>query len=287
MIKKSGGDSFTSAKRVTRVPGSLHFGGAFLFVFPIPLFMAVAVSLGRGHFSGVLGNASAAVLLLIGASSLRRGLYLEQVYKSKKVAVAPKYPFKLLASLTLGFGVMTAAKFGAGHTLLVAICFGIGAALGTLLVYGTDPRKEKVATAGYGYTTSEVVQALEDAEHLVRKIETASAAIQNQELNDRILRIAFAARKILTVIEEDPRDLRRARKFLNTYLEGARKVIEGYAKTHTKTSTDELETNFRSVLITIEEVFEKQHRKLLQNDVLDLDVQIEVLATQLKREGIL
>jgi len=40
------------------------------------------------------------------------------------------------------------------------------------------------------------------------------------------------------------------------------------------------------VLVTIEQVFGEQQQKLLENDVLDLDVQIEVLKTQLEREGV-
>ena len=48
-----------------------------------------------------------------------------------------------------------------------------------------------------------------------------------------------------------------------------------------------MEDNFRNVLVTIEDVFGEQYKKLLENDVLDLDVQIEVLTTQLKREGVL
>jgi hypothetical protein len=34
-------------------------------------------------------------------------------------------------------------------------------------------------------------------------------------------------------------------------------------------------------------VFQEQRRKLLESDIMDLDVQIEVLASQLKREGFL
>ncbi len=287
MNEHTNGDSFTSAQRVTKTPGTVSFGGALLFIFPIPLFMAVAVSLGRGDFSGVLGNASAAILFLVGALTMRKGLNVERVYNAKKVATAPKIPLKLAASIIIGVAAMLAAKFGVGHGLLVALCFGIGAAVGGILAYGADPRKEKVAKAGYGYTTAEVVEALEEAEQKVRKIESARRQINNQELKDRLSRIVVSARKVLAVIEDDPRDLRRARKFLNTYLEGARKVTEGYAQTHKKTQSNELEANFRNVLMTIEEVFDEQHRRLLRNDVLDLDVQIEVLATQLKREGIL
>jgi hypothetical protein len=81
--------------------------------------------------------------------------------------------------------------------------------------------------------------------------------------------------------------LRRARKFLNVYLDGAQKVTEGYAKTHARVAAPDLDDNFRRVLVTIEEVFQEQQQKLLETDITDLDVQIEVLATQLKREGVI
>lgn len=287
MNEHTGGESFTSAQRVSKTPGRLAFGGSLLFIFTVPLLMAVAVSLGRGDFSGVVGNALAALSFLIGALMMRKGLQAERVYDAKKVAIAPRLPLKLTASIIIGTGAALAAKIGAGHGLLVAMCFGIGAAVGCILAYGMDPKKEKVVNAAYGYTAAEIVEALEEAEQKVRKIESARHQINNHELKERLSRIVASARKVLSVIEDDPRDLRRARKFLNTYLEGARKVTEGYAKTHIKTQSNELEENFRNVLITIEEVFDEQYQRLLQNDVLDLDVQIEVLATQLRREGIL
>ena len=80
--------------------------------------------------------------------------------------------------------------------------------------------------------------------------------------------------------------MRRARKFLNTYLDGAQRVVTGYAKAHVNDQSHSLEDNFRRILITIEEVFEQQYRRLLDNDLHDLDVQMEVLETQLKREGL-
>lgn len=287
MTEPTGGKSFASAQPVARRPGHIVFGGTLLFVLSVPLLMAAAVSLGRGYFAGVVGNTAAAVLFVIGALVLRKGLKAEREYHARRVALAPRLPLKLIASVIVGIATMLAANLGVGHNLAVAISFGIGAAVGCVLAYGSDPRKEKLAKAGYGYTTAEVVAALEEAEQRVAKIEAASVKIRNQELRERLTRIAASARKVLSVIEEDPKDLRRARKFLNTYLGGAQKVTEGYARTHVKTESNQLEQNFRNVLMTIEEVFEQQHQRLLENDVLDLDVKIEVLATQLKREGLL
>jgi hypothetical protein len=48
-----------------------------------------------------------------------------------------------------------------------------------------------------------------------------------------------------------------------------------------------LETNFSRVLDSIEQTFNEQQVKLLEDKQFDLDVQIEVLETQLKREGVL
>ncbi len=44
--------------------------------------------------------------------------------------------------------------------------------------------------------------------------------------------------------------------------------------------------NFRHVLETVERVFEEQREILKRNESLDLEVQIEVLKTQLEREGV-
>ena len=52
-------------------------------------------------------------------------------------------------------------------------------------------------------------------------------------------------------------------------------------------ASNELEQNFRNLLDSIETVFKEQKDKLLEEDLFDLDVQMEVLATQLKHEGVI
>ncbi len=146
--------------------------------------------------------------------------------------------------------------------------------------------EKKIADA-QGYSGDEILRMLEESSQVIRSIEQANKKIRNAELNRRIENICSIADRILAEIESDPRDIRRARKFLNVYLDGAKQVTEGYAQTHQQTQVGLLEQNFRNVLETIESVFQEQHQKLLEDDVFDLDVKIEVLTTQLKREGIL
>jgi 5-bromo-4-chloroindolyl phosphate hydrolysis protein len=280
-------DQFRKPKRF--VADTLHRyspRGLLLYFLPMALIPATFIALGKGHLLGVIVNAAGFALYMLAAWYLRKGLQAEHVYEKSRIARPPK-PLKMTAAIIAALTTGMIAWLGAGRPLPVALLFTGGAFLGMYLSYGFDPRKEKNIVAAHGYSRDEILQTLEDSSRIIRGIEQANDRIRNAELNRRIERICEIADSILAEIEADPRDIRRARKFLNVYLDGARQVTEGYAKTHPQTQSGELEQNFRNVLETIESVFQEQHQKLLEEDVFDLDVKIEVLTTQLKREGIL
>jgi len=260
--------------------------GLLLYFLPMALIPATFIALGKGHLLGVLVNAAGFTLYMLAAWCVRKGLQAEHVYNNSRIARPPR-PLKMTAAILAALATGMIAWLSARNSLPVSLLFAGGAFLGMYLSYGFDPRKEKNIVAAHGYSRDEILRTLEDSSRIIRGIEQANDRIRNTELNQRIERICGIADSILAEIEADPRDIRRARKFLNVYLEGARQVTEGYARTHPQTQSGELEQNFRNVLETIESVFQEQHQKLLEEDVFDLDVKIEVLATQLKREGIL
>lgn len=261
--------------------------GVMMFLLPLPVLIAAIMALAQGQLGPLIGDAIGYSLFLAGALLLRRGLLSEGEYDRRRIAKTP-WPFKTLGGGLIGLATGVTAWLGAGHSLAIGGAFGLVALLGCYLHYGFDPRAAKRFTDRDGIdATEQVVQALEQAERSIVAIEQANRDIRNAELNARLRRIVQLARDILKLLEEDPRDLRRARKFLNVYLDGAQKVTEGYAKTHARVATPELDDNFRRVLATIEEVFQEQQQKLLETDITDLDVQIEVLTTQLKREGVI
>ena len=276
------------AERYQQPPGRYPSPkGALMFLLPLPVLFAAIASLARGNLGGLLGNAAGYGLFLAGALLLRRGLLTEADYDRRQVAKAP-YPLKTLGGGIIALATGVTAYLGARYPSIIAAAFGLAALLGCYLSYGFDPRAAKRFTDSDGVdTTDRVLEALAQAERSIAAIEQATRDIRNAEFNGRLRRIAALARQILKLLEEDPRDLRRARKFLNVYLDGAKQVTEGYAKTHGRVAAPELEDNFRHVLTTIEEVFAEQQQKLLETDVTDLDVQIEVLTTQLKREGVI
>jgi 5-bromo-4-chloroindolyl phosphate hydrolysis protein len=214
-------------------------------------------------------------------------LVSEAAYERRLVAKTP-WPLKASGGVLIGLGTGLTAWLGVGHHPGIAFAFGVVALLGCRLFYGGDPVAAKRVTAASGLdTTDQVLAALAQAERSIAAVEQSSRDIRQPELNQRLRRVAALAREILTLLEEDPRDLRRARKFLNVYLDGVQHVVEGYARTHQRAASPDLDANFRRVLTSIEEVFQEQRQKLLESDIMDLDVQIEVLTSQLKREGLL
>ena len=268
--------------------GLLHSShGLLLYILPLALIPASILSFIYGDFLRIVTNISGCAAFLLAAGLLRRGIAAEKEYQNKKISLAPKWPLKTLAAIIVAIATGGIALVGAGNTFFVSIAFGLGAMAGMGLYYGLDPLQEKMIAGSHGYTAEEVTATIYEAELQIFGIEQANEKINNRFFNQRINVICGQARDIVGLLEEDPGDIRRARKFLNTYLGGALKVTEGYADMQRKQQAEQLTANFENVLKTIESVFTEQKQKLLDDDVLDLDVQIEVLSAQLKHEGVI
>ena len=248
--------------------------GWLLFVLPLPLLLKAVMALWSGQLVPLAVSGAGLVLLLLGAWLIRQGFG-----QTTRRRVGRPPPLKTAGAGLIGIGAALTAWLAAGHGLPIAICFGLGALLGCYLVYGFDLGGKRIGKGDVGAALSEAYVKLD-------RIEAAARQISSPEFSARMARIVEWAEKILDRIAEDPGDLRRARKFLNVYLDGVHEVTEKYARTHPNTGSVELEDNFRTLLADMEQVSEEQYQRLIDDDVVDLDVQIEVLTTRLKREGV-
>ena len=279
----------TVAQRVKHTVPKISFstGAWLLFLLPLPLIPAAIIALFKGdiaHLTISLGGYSA---YLYAALLTRQSLKSEASYIERSFAHFPSFLGKRSAGIVCSITTGILAFFGAGQDLIMSTVFGLLCALGFHLAYGFGPRYIILPSKPQQSENPEIAEILERAEAKILAIEHATSKLSSAELIQRLERITSKAREILQTISENPRELKRARKFMYVYLDGAQRVSQGYAKTHRHMRSGELEENFRRVLITIEDVFTQQHVKLLENDVLDLDVQIEVLKTQLENEGVL
>ncbi len=260
--------------------------GLLLFLMPLPVLIAAIILLLKGQFFKTLLTGGLFTAFMLAAIIARHGFKLESRFKQKKFAKAPGMPFKSLAAMVLAVTTALTAFLLADYKLFSSLLIGIVALIGFYLAYGVDPREDKTGGISLGPRADEVFAALEAAETKIEAIEAARKSIHNIEFKQHLSRIIKKAREILTTIEEDPGDLQRARKFLKVYLDGTQRITESYVKTNKNDATTaELDDSFRRVLGSIEETFDIQQKKLKENDQFDLDVQIEVLQTQLKQEG--
>ncbi|WP_295456825.1 5-bromo-4-chloroindolyl phosphate hydrolysis family protein [uncultured Thiodictyon sp.] len=252
--------------------------GLLLFLVPLPIPVAATLSLAQGQLVPFLGNAIGYALSLGGALLVRRGL----LHTGGRAD--GRWPFKTLGCALISLATGMTTWLGVGHSPAIACSFALVALLGCYLTYGFDLLTSRPLRGG---GSEHARTTLVEADRSIAAIEQASRDIRQPELAMRLQRITELARAILSRLEEDPRDLHRARKFLNVYLDGVQSVVEDYAKTHTRIIAPELNERFRRALITVEDAFREQQQTLLESDVEQLDVKIEVLTQQLKREGII
>jgi 5-bromo-4-chloroindolyl phosphate hydrolysis protein len=259
---------------------------AALFLLPLPLFLAVLGALIAGDVSR-LSLAGGALGCLWGAGALVfRALAAEARYFLGELPDPPRVPMKLISALLTAIGAAFAALAG-GHEVAGTIAFAGLAGLGHVAFFGRDlksPRIQVAVVEGVDRTT--VTQQLKQAYGRVRGIEAAAQNIAVPEFRERLARITGIGRTILGEIERDPREAVRARRFLNLYLDSAERVTLDYARTHRQLRNRPLEQNFRQLLVDMEGTFAQQHKKLVERDLLSLDVDIEVLNVRMKREGL-
>jgi 5-bromo-4-chloroindolyl phosphate hydrolysis protein len=259
---------------------------AALFLLPFPLVIAFFVALISGDI-GRLAAISGAICSFFCAGVLTwRGLVAQARFFLGQQLDPPAVPLKTVSAILTALGAGLAAAAG-GHGPAGVGAFAVLAAVGYFCFYGRDPKRKRIDVPEVaGVDRDAVIVQLKQAYGRLQGIEAAARSIAVPEFGERLKRIIGIGKQILAEIERDPRDAARARRFLHLYLDSAEKVTVEYARTHRQVRNRPLEGNFRQLLIDMEQTFVAQHQKLLENDMLTLDVEIEVLNARLKREGI-
>jgi hypothetical protein len=304
--RRIGSGALTSAPASPPAPAGpsvFRFGGpsAWTLRFVLPLLVSPAIfwSLVLSRPGQAVAGVAAIVLYILAGRLVQRGQAAEADYHRRAIARAPWPPMKLLGSLVATLGTLVFALWGARGGFFgwrpeanvpMAVVFAGLTFLGCVLAYGRDPTRHKgldaEAETRAGVRTDQVIAALAEAEAKIKAIEAAAARLHGTELKSHLRRIVDQARRVIAQLERDPKDLSRARRFLVTYLDGTRDVVAKYAEQQHDLANTPLADNFRRVLSTVEQVFVEQEEILKKDEVLDLDVKIEVLETQLKREGV-
>ncbi|MEL6508807.1 MAG: 5-bromo-4-chloroindolyl phosphate hydrolysis family protein [Pseudomonadota bacterium] len=252
-----------------------------LFFVPIPL----AIRAFTGDASQLALNLIAFGTLILAAWLTREGLKAEEAYNARKVAKRPAFPRKIAASLLTGAALFIAG-FASGGLGIAPIIF---AALGTVLhsfAFGLDPLKDKGVEGIDAFQQSRVARAVDEAEEHLKAMKDAILRAQDRQMESRVERFATTVRGLARTVEEDPRDLAAARKYLGVYLLGARDATAKFADIYARTRDAQAKADFEALLTDLEQNFAARNKTMLLADRSDLDIEIDVLRERLAREGV-
>lgn len=266
--------------------GNMAQSAWLLYIFNFPYLLQLLSKLLSGEFLNLVLISAVFLANLLAAMWMSIGLKNKRLFLQSKYANDKPFPMMFLASLVIGLSCFVTAWLLTGVSFLAALGNGVAGLVGCWLWYGLDPLKSRHISFSDIHDGDRALQILQESESLIVNIEQSSRQIDNVEMSSRLNHITAKARKVLDELYNEPKKISQARRFLNTYLEGTERVVIKYARTHKHSATEELEENFKEVLVSIEEVFDDQYNKLISSEVFDLDVDIEVLNTLLKKQGI-
>lgn len=266
------------------VAASVDPVGARANLMFLPAVAALFTALFNGALGLVLGLAGAGVLSL-GAWLLRGGLQAEAAYNARKVARRPALPRKILAAVLAGAGTGLAA-LGHDTGLIAAVLYG-GAVTGLhLAAFGIDPLSHKGMEGIDTFQQDRVARVVDEADAHLSAMTDALRRVGDRHVNEQMAAFQTAVRKLIRTVEEDPRDLTAARKYLGVYLLGARDATTKFTDIYTNSQSVDARRDYLALLDDLQRNFAARNEKLMLDDHSDLTVEIDVLRDRLDREGV-
>ncbi len=253
----------------------------FLFLAPLPL----ALRAFGQHAIGLALTLAGLGALLLAAWLTREGLLAQDAYNARKIARRPAFPRKIAASLLTGLGLFFAVQGSDGGVVNATVFAVLGAVLHSF-AFGLDPLRDKGMEGVNTYQQDRVARAVSEAENHLAAMQDAIRRTGDRKLEARLDRFIAAARDMFRTVEDDPRDLTAARRYLGVYLLGARDATTRFAEIYLRTGDQQARRDYEALLEDLETNFAARTRRLLLDDKTDMNVEIEVLRERLEREAL-
>lgn len=254
----------------------------FLFIAPVPMLLIAFQMEPVGMFLKLVAFG----IMMLAAWLTKEGLVAEDAYNARRVAKRPALPRKMFGSVLTGLGLAMSGLDPETLNLINPILFFLLGAVLHFIAFGPDPLADKGTEGMNEFQTDRVARAVDEAERHLAAMKDAIRRARVPALERRVGEFVETARGMFRVVEEDPRDLTSARKFLSVYLLGARDATVQFADLYARSQNEEARADYEALLDDLESSFTLKTEKLLLDDKSTLDVEIEVLRDRLEREGV-
>jgi len=233
--------------------------------------------------AGLALNLAAFGVLMLAAWLTREGVLAQAAYEARNVARRPAIPRKIFGSVLMGAGLGAAALTAGPVAALILAALGVVLHFGA---FGADPLKDKGMEGIDTFQTDRAAQAIEQAERHLSDMTSAIKRSGDRALARRVDGFAANIRPLFRTIENDPRRLNAARRYLGIYLMGARDATVKFADIFARNQDHDARVEYEALLDDLESRFALRREALLADDRTALDIEIEVLRERLEREGL-
>jgi 5-bromo-4-chloroindolyl phosphate hydrolysis protein len=262
-------------------PNYKDIKGTLLYLFLIPLFLAVVLALFQTNIKAFLLSTVSFFLFLAVSKLAKKGFTQEALYHTNTFTKAPKFPYKMYAGYLLGGATFFTSFITGEQPLLKSVFLAFIATVGYYLLYGFDPKKDKLENLG-DVSAEFVLETIKEAKTKLSRVEEDMLHIKDTILHSKLQTALTQADHILKTIQEDPKDVRVARKFLTVYIDGIAKVTKSYTELDEADITTETTHRLHTLMDDVETRLGKELSRLKNNNAFDLDVHIDVLKEQIK-----
>ena len=194
----------------------------------------------------------------------------------------------IAVSAVLALLLFAALLVGLGWNILLCMGLSIVSYAGFLLVLRPVRRIGRIDIEKLG--NGEVLhERLQEAGRDYRRMREAADRIQAPGLRQSASELIDIAGNILKFLTDNPRKIPSARRYIDYYQETAANVLENYVELQdTRLLTDESEKIFQNTaeaVLTLKDAFRMQFQKLMQNELMDMEADLNLLKQTLRSEG--
>jgi 5-bromo-4-chloroindolyl phosphate hydrolysis protein len=189
-----------------------------------------------------------------------------------------------IVSAVVGGTFFAVPYLALGVSVFPSLAIGAAAFAAGELVFRTNVVKSLKETNLSLYETLE--KAKKDNKHILDSI----PKLENEDLKKTLNEINTSVDKIIKTIEKDPNKEKNVKNFFDYYLPVTVKLVDRYDEIENqKINSKDSKKFYENTINTINEindVFKKFLNNLYQSDMIDTDVEIKVLNSMLKADGL-
>ena len=162
-----------------------------------------------------------------------------------------------------------------------------GAAVFVLMWVVFRPRKTEMEAPASKGRAAMLQQVLAEGNQYLGAIWKVELRIHDPGIKDEAVAICKTAKKILDALGEQPENIPGVQRFFHYYLPTFQAILEKYERIERSGTMTDQRDKVEKHLKEIKSAMEKQHANHYEDDMLDLSVEMEVMTSSCKQDGLL